>query len=452
MISARFLLPDVGPPETVTLPSITRGSLPNGLRVWTIRAGELPLVAATLLIDATSADDPSDRTGLAAITADLADEGADGRDAIDLADAWARIGGALESDVSADTTAFSFGALSQFLDHGLALLAGIVLRPSLAQTDFVRIRETRDHRLQQLRELPAAAAERVLLRAVFDHHGYGHTPLGTTAGLAALSVDDVRAFWASRWGPRGATLLVAGDIDHGRAMAAAQVHFGGWAAQQVSAERPTAQLPPSPARVWLIDRPGAPQSELRIGHVGVPRDTPDYPAVAALNALLGGQFSSRINQRLRQDKGYTYGARTNFDMRRWGGTFVCETSVQSDATGAAIRDVLAECADVGGRRAPDAAELARTKDGLTRGYVRHFETPGQLVRAAAQLAVYELPDDAFDRFVPSVLALDGAAITAAARAHLHSDALHVVIVGDAGLVGPTVADLGRPVVPTTAEF
>jgi predicted Zn-dependent peptidase len=205
-------------------------------------------------------------------------------------------------------------------------------------------------------------------------------------------------------------------------------------------------------RILLVHRPGAPQSELRVGHIGPSRATSAYYALISLNALLGGQFTSRINRRLREEKGVTYGARTSFDFRRVAGSFSCETSVQSNATAIAVGDILAELEDVRRVGAVTIDELERGKASLTRGYVRNFETAGQMVRAAAQLATLSLADDTFDRFVSAVDAVDIDALHRAALEFIRPADVTVVVVGDSDQCRAPLESLGRRVVDATPEF
>jgi zinc protease len=450
----RFTLPAVGAPESVTLPPITRSTLANGLGVWSMRHASLPMVSAALLLNVGSVDDPPEWPGLASLAADLVDEGSGDLDAIAIADRWARLGCALETDAGPDATTFSFMSLSRVLGDALRLLAASVCDLRVDAATLARVRELRVNRLRQLQSSAAASADRVFLRAVYGAHGYAHTPLGTTRALSAVTREHILAFQQREYRPDRATIIVAGDVTHDACVEAAAAAFAGWRAggdAHVAASPSSATPAPEP-RIWLVDRPGAPQSELRLGHLGVARSTSDYYALVTLNSLLGGQFSSRINQRLRQDKGYTYGARTHFDFWRRSGTFECETSVQGDVTGAAIADVLAACEAVGASRPPDTDELVRTQESLTRGYVRHFETPAQFVRAAAEIAVHDLPDDTVGRFVPSILAVSAAAVVAAARAHIRPRDMAIVIVGDAASVRPQLVPLGRAVVDGVPEF
>ncbi len=196
-------------------------------------------------------------------------------------------------------------------------------------------------------------------------------------------------------------------------------------------------VPAATRRLVTVHRAGSPQSELRIGRIAAGRSTPDYHALVVLNTVLGGQFVSRINLNLREEKGYTYGARSGFDFRRQPGPFVVQASVQTDATADAVREVLREVDEIGGERPVSARELALARAALTRGYPRNFETAEQVARAIAQLALYELPDDYFDGFVERVRAVGIDDVTDVARRYLPADEMLAVVVGDCDrVVGP----------------
>jgi len=237
-------------------------------------------------------------------------------------------------------------------------------------------------------------------------------------------------------------------------MRAAERQLGGWRAldgASILAPVPLATTS-GPARVIVVDRPGAPQTEVAVGHLGPARNTADYHALVTLNALLGGQFSSRINLNLREARGLTYGARTAFDFRLHSGTFSCETNVQGDATPLVVSEILNEFEGVGGSRPAGTEELERAKSAITRGFVRQFETSGQLAHAAARLATFELPADTFDRFVPEVEAETPEAVSSAARRHVRPEDAIVVVVGDASMWRDQLVSLGRPVEDAEIEF
>jgi predicted Zn-dependent peptidase len=192
----------------------------------------------------------------------------------------------------------------------------------------------------------------------------------------------------------------------------------------------------------IVPRDGAAQSELRIGHLATGRNTPDYPALLVMNALLGGQFVSRVNLKLREEKGYTYGARTGFDWHRGATPFVLQASVHTAATADAIRDSLGELEGIRGPRPATDAELMLAKASLTRGYPRNFETAQQVARSVAQLALYDLPDTYFQEFVPKANTITAADVTRVAERHLDPSRLTTLVVGDHRLIDQSLADLG----------
>jgi len=266
-------------------------------------------------------------------------------------------------------------------------------------------------------------------------------PLGNDSSLSALTSDDVRAFHRDFIRPEDAFLIVAGDCDHAAVEAIAANAFTGWAGA-AGAPLPGAGELPAPVPLTVIARPGAPQSELRIGHVAVARNTPDYHALIAANMVLGGQFVSRINLNLREEKGFTYGARTSFDFRRMPGPFALQVSVQTAATAEAIHESIGEIVALRDTRPVTADELSLAIAALTRGYARNFETAEQLARAATQLALYDLPVRDFDEFGPRAEQVTVDEVTRVARQHLHPDRLTTLVVGDYSVIGPDLPKLG----------
>jgi zinc protease len=448
----RSRLPAPGPPVGFAFPEVRRRTLDNGLRVCTIEHHEVPLITCFVLLPVGSSQDPDDQPGLAALTGDLLDEGSGDLNALALHEALGRIGAHLDTEIGADATLLELTVLEQHAHRALELLASMVQAPRLDAEDVDRVRDLRLNRLIQLRTLPPALADRVFTELLYPGHPYGHLPIGTEASLRSLTRDDVASFHQRVFAPANATVIAVGHASHERLGELVEYAFGSWNTGNAGAhgalvdvarlEAPVADS----GRLATVHRPGAAQSELRIGHVGLPRSTPDYHALLVLNMILGGQFVSRLNMNLREDKGYTYGARTSFEFRRGPGPFVFQTSVQSDVTAEAVREVLAELDDIRGDRPVTPQELELGQAALTRGYARNFETAEQLGRAAVQLALYELPDDYFTTFVPRVLAIDEATATRVAREHIDPQRLLTVIVGDRDRLGASLdaLDLGSP--------
>lgn len=449
----RSRLPAPGAVKPFAFPAVDKSALPNGLRVWSVRHAAVPVVSLMVLVGRGAADDPPGRDGLAALTADMLDEGSRGRSAIEVHEALARIGGHLETDIGPDGTALTVSTLSRFLGRALDLLADMVARPSLTEGDFARVRQLRLHRLRQLRDVPGAVAERAFARLLYGDDPYGHTPVGSERTVERIESDDVRRFHAAMFEPSSAVLLAVGDCEHDAIVRLAGETFAGWTAA-APAPAPVAAPPAAPARLNVLARPGAPQSELRIGHIGVARNTPDYHALVAANMVLGGQFVSRLNLNLRQDKGYTYGARTRFDFRRRPGPFAVQVGVHTAATAHAVSECLREIREIRGPRPIARDELALAVAALTEGYARNFETAEQIARAATEIALYDLPDDYFAQFPPAVERITADEATSAAARHLHPDRLTTLVVGDVEAIRADLAglDLGEPVVLSPEAF
>jgi zinc protease len=436
---------------------VTHTAVPGGPALRILEHHGVPVVAFLLVLPVGAADDPPDRAGLAAFTADLLDEGTGDRSAIDVHEALARIGAQFDIETGYDATIVTLVTLARHRVGALELLADIVFRPRFAVEDVERVRTLRVNRLRQLATVPAAVAEVVLARELFGRGAYGHLAIGTGASVAALGEEDARSFHARHYRPDGATLVAAGDVAPEDLSALAARVFDPAALpadvsgpRPVPADRPTCEAAPVP-RVVLVDRPSAAQSEVRVGAVAAARDTADYHALIVLNAALGGQFVSRINLNLRERRGITYGARSGFEMRRRPGPFVVQASVQTSATAESVREIAGEIGAVRDGRPVSGAEVEMARATLTRGYARSFETAEQLARAMAQQVVYKLPDDYYDRFPGAVREVDGAAATAAARRWLDPDRLSVVVVGDRQVVAGPLESLGRGLTVAAGE-
>ena len=443
----RTKLPELGPELPFTFPAIRRATLGNGVRVWTVEHRQVPLISVLALLPVGASSDPADRPGLAAITGDMLDEGCGDRSALDVHEALGRIGAQLDIDVGYDATVIGLTTLERYLDRGLELMRDMLLRPRFEQREFDRVRELRLNRLLQLKDMPPALADRAFAHLLYRNHPYGHLPIGSEGALRSLMTRDITSFHRRAFIPSRTTVIAVGDAAHGAMQEAIRRAFDAWRADEtepVADPETFAPAAPPATRLALVHRPGAAQSELRIGHVALPRRTADYHAALVANMVLGGQFVSRVNMNLREEKGYTYGARTAFEFRRAPGPFVMQASVQSESTADALKESLAEIRAIRGQRPVTRQELDLGRASLTRGYPRNFETADQIARAAAQLALYELPDDYFTTFVPRVMALTEEAVTAVAAKHLDPDRLLSVIVGDRDKLSPSLRalDLG----------
>jgi predicted Zn-dependent peptidase len=443
----RSRLPVPGPDRAFRFPRIARRTLGNGLELRAATHRSVPVTSMVLLVPGGSSADPAARHGLVSITSGLLDEGSRGESALDVADRIARIGGDLDLEVGADAVVVGLTTLDKFLETGLALVHELVSEPNLAADDFNRVRNLRLERLRQMKDHAAAMAERAFARVLYGSHPYGHLALGTTEALAATTVDETRALHGALFTPNGATLVIVGDRAEEALLDAAAAVFDGWrpSAATIAIDREAALAPPPAAplvRLGVVSRPGAAQSELRIGHACARRATPDYHALLMLNTILGGQFVSRINLNLREAKGYTYGARTGFDLRRGIGPFVMQTSVGTDVTVPAIREALKEIGDIVDARPATADELSLGFATISKGYPRGFETASQVARSVAQLALHGLPDTYFEEFVPRLSQVTAEDVSRVARQYLDVPKMATLIVGDVDKIAGTLPELG----------
>lgn len=451
----RSRLPTPGAPRPFVFPTIAPADIGAGLDVRLVRHTAAPIVSLAALVRGGSSSDPANRPGLAAFTADLLDDGAGELDGPGLADVLARIGAEADIEVWPDATVVTITTLARHAARAAALLADFVRRPRFADNDVERVRGLRLDRLRQMRAHAATAADRAFTRAIFGAHPYGHSGIGEPAAVEAVSAAEIRAFHAGTFRASATTLVLAGDLEPAAAASLLGDAFGEWRdgpVAPVDASAAPLDAPPPSRRIVLVARPGAPQSELRVGQVSAARRTPDYHALLLWNAVLGGQFVSRLNLNLRQAKGYTYGVRSGFDFRRDRGPFSVHTSVQTAVTTDALLEITREIEELQGARPITAAELARAKASVGLGYPRGFETAQQVARAVLQMRLHDLASDHFEQFVPRLTAVTLDVAADAGRRHVHPDTMTSVIVGDPAQVVPqleraglthTLADDGR---------
>jgi len=373
------------------------------------------------------------------------------------------MGGDIDLDIGPDSIVLSLTTLERFFETALAFVHEAVTEPNLAEADFKRLRDLRMERFRQMKDSASAMADRAFAHVVYGSHPYGHLGIGTESACVAMSVEDVRRHHAAIFLPSNATLVVAGNQDEEALLDAAAFAFEKWrpASAKATAGKPAAAASEAPhnaalqappvfplMKLGVLPRADAQQSELRIGLVAAARSTPDHPALVTLNAVLGGQFVSRINMNLREDKGITYGVQTAFDLRRGLGPFVLRTSVATKNTGDAIRESLKELRDIAGDRPVTADELALAQAAISKGFPRGFETVNQVARSAAHLALHELPDTYFEEFVPRLLAVTTGAVTDVARKYLDPARMTALIVGDLDRISGSLAalGLGEPVI------
>ena len=433
--------PELGPPPTLDLPAIQKRTLSNGLPVWIVEAHEVPVAQINLVTLVGSADDPSTKFGLANLTVAMLDEGAGNRTALEIADAIEFVGATLMTTGSFDASAVRLNVPVERLQDALPVMADVVQRPTFPEEELNRLRQERITALIQARDEPESISPMAFSRLLYGSmHRYGTGALGTEAALKAITTTDLKAFHAAYFQPTTSTLVVVGDITPDGVTMQLEKQFGGWKGS-ASAKRVTLPAAPQPARgeIVIVDKPGAEQSQIRLGWIGVARDTPDYFVLQVLNTILGGSFTSRLNQNLREKHGYAYGAGSRFDMRLAPGPFFAAAGVQTDKTAEALREFFNEL-DAIGKPVPED-ELTKAKNYIVLGFPSEFETTADLSSRLEELLVYKLPDNYFEQYVPRIRAVTAADVQKAAAKYVQSARFTVVVVGDRQTIEPGIRAL-----------
>jgi zinc protease len=425
--------PTAAAPRPYRFPDFERHRLANGLTVWLVPLPDRELVSIHLLTDAGAAAEEEERGGLAALTAQVLVTGTERLDAAAFAETTERLGIDVSSESSWDSARAGFVALGEHLGAGLALLAEMIRSPRLDEGEFERLRSERMNDILQARADPGRLADEAFLRELFDAGvPYRRLSAGGPETVERLTVADAREFHATRYAPTAAHLVIAGAFDPPAALAAIEAQLGDWSGTGAGHREFEARARAG-RRVVLVDRPGSVQSELRVGHLGIDRHDARYFPATVMAALLGGVFGSRINLRLREELGYTYGARSAFDPRRAAGPFTASAAVQTEVTADAIRELLAQLERI--REAPPGEqELAEVRDFLVGVFPLRFETTAGIAAAIEPLAVYGLPDDYWQSYRERVESVGTADVHRVARELVRPDDALILLTGDAARV------------------
>jgi zinc protease len=434
--------PTPGAIPKFTLPTAKKIVLPNGLTMLLVERHGLPVVSANVVLLSGGDANPLNKPGLASFTADMLDEGTGKRTAPQLADDIAKIGAMISSGSGSDSSTVTMRVLKKNVDAAFELLADVALNPSFTPEELERVRKQRLVQLLQMRDSPGQLATRVFQRVVFgSQHPYGFIDIGTEDSNKAITRQDLQEFWRSKYVPGNAALVVAGDLTESELRALAAKYFGKW---QGSRPRSTLMAcggcTAGRRHIVLVDKPGAPQTQLRIGQIGLERKNPDYVPVDVMNAALGGNFSSRINMNLREEHGYTYGAFSVFAFRRVPGPFFIGAGIRTDATAPAVGEVFKELDRM--RKEPlSAQELSLAKDSISRSLPGLFETSASTAATIGNLFVYDLPLDYYRDLPSRVDAVDTAQVLKMADKYLTPESMVIVAVGDRSRIEPELKKL-----------
>ena len=434
--------PKAQPDPSFALPSIQRRTLSNGLEVVMVEHHDLPVVTLNMVLKTGAAADPLDASGLASITSALLDEGTRRRSALDISNELAAIGARLGTGADWDLSGVSVLTVARHLERALDIFTDVLTNPAFPERELELQRASRLTTIMQRRDNPQDIAGVVYASLLYGRqHPYGHAIIGDEESVRAVTNSNIKSFYETYYRPNNATLIVVGDVGPDTLVPQLERAFAGWERAIV----PPVQIAAPPERdraaLYLVDKPGAAQSILVIGQVGPSRSTPDYFPLLLMNMMLGGQFTSRLNLNLREDKGYTYGARTFFDYRRGPGPFAASTSVQTAVTKEAIEEILKELRGIRGEVPITEAELEFSKQAVIRGFPRSFETPEQIANRLADVVLYDLPDDYFNHYIDNIRNVSREAVADVARRYLDPSKMVILVVGDRQAIEPGLRSL-----------
>jgi zinc protease len=421
--------PPAGPPSTLSLPVAASFKLPNGLTVLLAEQHQLPIVSAHLVVLSGSDANPVDKPGVASFTAQMLPEGTEHRSSNQIADDAAQIGSEVRESSASDQSSVSIRTLKPNVDAALNLLSDVALHPKFDPAEIERIRKIRETDILQIQDDPTQLAIGVMLKAVYGpNHPYGYREEGTIEVNKIISRDDMVKTWQRGYAPGNSALVLTGDLAQEEARRLAEKYFGDWKAAGERHEPPPISLKTTRA-ISIVDKPGAAQTFVVVAGLGVPRSTPDYVPLEVMNNILGGLFSSRINNNLREEHGYTYGGFSFFMYRRGPGLFVAGGGIRTDATAPAVHEIFKELERI--RTGPPAAdELTLSKGSFAHSLAGLFESSEQTANTIGDMFTYDLPPDYYQQLPAKIDAVTPNDVQHMAEKYIHPDTSVVIGAGD----------------------
>jgi zinc protease len=436
--------PKPGPESKVKFPSYYEKTLPNGLKVIVIENHEQPIVYVSFVVKSGSTYD-GELPGLASVTAELLTKGTKTRSATQIAEEIDFVGGSLNATASWDATNVSVLVLKKYLGVGVDILQDVVLNPTFPEEEIERVRTQRLASIKQSKAEAGYLAGVRFSKELFAGHPYANESGGNEESIQKMKRDDLVKFYQTHFIPNNSFIIFAGDITPSEALPLVEKYFGGWKKGKNPHKEFQTVKDVNQTKVVIVDKPGAVQSAIRIGHLGIDRKNKDYVKVYTLNTLLGGYFNSRINMNLRETHGYTYGASSFFDARIYPGPFIVSADVRNEVTDSSIAEVIKELKRIIDEPVPED-ELKMAKDYIVGSFPLQIETPAQVASRVMTIEIYGLPKDFYDRFREEVKKITAKDIQGTARKYLHPDKLLIVVSGNSKQIKPVLEKFGPVVV------
>jgi predicted Zn-dependent peptidase len=423
-----------------------------GIPVWVFPRNELPTVAGAIVVCGGGGLQEAGQSGLTQLTLDMLEEGTTSRSAAQIAIEAESNGVNVSASCGWDSAYVSFRCLKDELPSAFDLSIDILRNPTFPESEWQRVRGQTLAALQAERDSAEARAYRALLEALYaEHHPYRYPLVGTLASVDRLTRVDVADFHARYLVPSRAAVVIAGDVDPDTVADELDLRLSSWTGPIVSFPTVAATGRNQSPRLLLLDRPGAPQAVVRIGHAGLTRIDPAFEQALLLNQILGGQFTSRLNTKLREERGLTYGVRSQFDCRRGAGPFTIGAAVQANRITHALDEIYHEVSDLLISRPPTQAELDDARRAIVEGHARHFETPSALVNRFANLVVYDFPADYESGLADRLAGIDLETLSAASHRLIHPHSMVFVVVADAAQVAEDLKRIDWAALERVAE-
>jgi zinc protease len=445
------MLPKGQPDPKFSLPPVEKTKLSNGLNVWVVQKHNLPIVAMDLDINAGGTLDPTDRAGLASLTASMLNQGTKSRSALEIANGLQAIGSSVTAGASWDTSGVSMSTLTKNLDPALDFFADVVGHPTFPNTEFTQLRGRVMGGFRQRKASNTAVAGVVYDKVLYGNQTYGRQLTGDEKSVQAISRDDLVKFYENYYRPNNATLIVVGDVTMDTIKPKLERAFADWKSGGISPASMAEQKMMGKPGIYIVDKPGAAQSSVNIGVVGIDRTNPDYFAVQVMNSILGGGGTARLFMNLREDKGYTYGAYSRFTPRRGAGPFSASGEIQTVSTKEAVQEFLNEIQGMRGSRPVTPQELEVNKQAFIRRFPSAFETVGGISNQLGTLVTYNLPDTYYNDYISKINSVTIEDVNRVANKYLDSSRMAIVIVGDRKVIEPHLTELGMPITVLDTE-
>ena len=442
----RSLKPSPEKQKKFNPPVTKRTKLGNGLNVLLVEKQELPIVTFGLLVGSGASTDPSNKPGLSALTSSMLQEGTTSHTSQEISSEFEFMGTQLNISVGRERTVFSTATIDRYFAKAMELISDIVKNPSFPPDEFDRIRKERLTSLRRLRDDSTALASRVAPGLIYgSDSAYGHPIGGTEESVGAFEIEDLIEYWKANYDPDSATLLVVGNVSLDDVKDITNKYFGDWNVKITDnqLEKPMESLYSHSANlIYLLDKPGAAQSIIRCGVLGPPRINANYSSLILLDSIFGGQFTSRLNMNLRQDKGYSYGYRSWIDWHKKSSLFGFGGAVETDVTGNALNETIKEARRIIADTPVSRNEFESAKAGLIREFPSLFETQGQILEGLAQIVSYDLPDDYYNHIIDEIASTSLEDVNRVAKEILSKDRLVTLLVGDRSVIEEQIKTLG----------